>query len=502
MDIKTSQISITSLAQKAVLDSNEELTNSPSINAVVSRIAALALSPAAALDLAIHIIATPLSFIYSIGKSVVLRKADFTLPWQHFQRIREAIFPIIFGTVGGIIHPYAGIYFTEPKAKHIAGGILLSNSKSQNNIVVSPISAYEEIHGIMNTTSKDMYFPNEYIQHVKALSTWEKPLEMVQAVEMFDLKLTKRGMSSLYNVIDRVNAKPETRHLAKKISLIAYPIFATLDIALAIATSAFLLCAGILNFAGAKSPVYLETTDSPVLHVYSIARIIMTVVSAVVGFGISLVNPEKGLEYSFASSNKYKMIEALLFPIFKRLNREVKALQNGERLLLPIVLQNNGYNSGKDLLPSRNSHMTYLLIERNGDSYTAELIERGSKHGMISNLTREEVSKVGRDCMRLRYLSSKEPHSDNLPHNFSNNGDLVDLGKQGTFTNCVVTNLFAALDVMNHRDSGSPDVHHDKTTFFRHKSMNRYDHYQYDFFPFAPMNDIINEIEDLKSEGI
>lgn len=502
MDFKSSQLSLTSLAQKGVLYCHEQLTDSPAINGVVSRVAALALSPAAALDFAFHVAATPLSLLYSIGKSIVLRKADFSLPWQHLQRIREAVFPILLGTLGGIIHPYAGIYFTEPKDKHIAGGILLSNTKNHSDIVVSPVSAFEEVHDIMQGASKRLKFPEEYSKHVKSLASWERPLEQVQSAEVFDLKIRAKRMRAIYNCIDATNLTVSAKETCKRVSLIVYPILAALDIAWTVGSAALMLGFGAIQFFGIKSPAYLETTSSPVFHVYSIARIMMTVVSSIVGFGVSLADPEKGLEYSSTSSNKYKLIETLLYPILKRANREIKALEDRERLLLPIVLQNGNDSYEEDILPSRNSHMTYLLIEKTGEAYSAELIERGSLHGIIKDLSLEDVSKIARDSLRLRYFSSNIDRSERIPHHFQKTGEMIDLGNQGAFTNCVITNLFAVFDVMNSRDGGDKKEHHERTTHFRQKSMDRYDHYQFDFFPFAPMEVIVKEILDLKSKKI
>lgn len=502
MDFKSSQLSLTSLVQKGVLYCHEELTDSPAINAVVSRIAALTLSPTATIDLAFHVVATPISLLYAIGKSIITWNADFSLPWQHLQRLRETAFPIIFGTIGGIVHPYAGIYFTEPKDKHIAGGILLSNTVNHRDIVVSPVSAFEEIHDIMQSCPEHTKFPKEYINHVKSLANWEEAFEIVQSAEILDIKVKKRGMQAIYNLIDSGKLSDQAKKICKRVSLIAYPILAAIDITWTVGSAAFLLGVGALQYFGFKSPAYLETTNSPVFHVYSIARVIMTVASSIIGFSVSLIDPEKGFEYSSSSSNKYRLIETLLFPIFKRANREIKALKEGERLLLPIVLQNGNDHYENDLLPSKISHMTYLLVEKTGYSYSTELIERGSLHGIIKNLYYEEVCKVTRDCLRLRYFSSNIDRSDRLPYLFQKTDELPDLGNQGAFKNCVITNLFAAFDVMNHRDGGDHDEHHARITKFKQKSIDRYDHYQYDFFPFAPMEGIVNEIFDLKSKKI
>jgi hypothetical protein len=503
MSIKSSHLSLTSLAQKAILYSHESLTKSPAVNAVVSRVAALLLSPAAALDLAFHTAATPITLLYSIGKSIIVWKRDFSLPWQHLQRIREAVIPILFGSISGIIHPYAGIYFSEPRDKHIAGGILLSTTSAHSDVVISPVSAFEEVSEIMQSTDKRNQFPEPYRNLVKSLVSWEKTLEMIQSVELFDLKLTFKGMSAIYRIIDDTNVSYLAKGIAKRIALFAYPILAALDLTVSIASSLLLLGVGAIQMIGGKGPAYLETTNSPVLHTYQLAKIVMGVVSAVVGFGVSLFNPEEGLKYSFPSSKNYHMLNALMFPIFKRIDREVKALDPGERIVLPIVTQNRRDSIEEEILPSRNSHMTYLLIENHDkDGYSAELIERGNSHGIAKQLSRKDVCKVAHECLSLRYFSLNCENGPSLSKIFDQPDDLLSLGKQGSLSNCVITNLFAVLQVLHHRDKGDPEDLSEKIKIFRAEAMDRYDHYQYDFFPFAPMDLIIKEVLALKSKRI
>jgi len=499
MEFKSSQLSFTSLAQQAALASYQ--TPIPIVNEAVSRVASLLLSPAAALDFIFHTAALPLSFVYAIGKSVVQWDLNLTLPWQHLQRVREAVFPILFGSAAGLIHPYAGIYMTEPRDKHIAGGILLSNSKSQNDVTISPVSAFKEVEEIIRSNPINVKFPKSYRKMVSSLATWEKPLEMVQAIEMFDFKIAANGMSAIYQRIDETLNTQNQRAMFKRIALVAYPIFAALDITISIASSLFLFSVGVIQLTGAKCPAYLETTSSPVLHVYNIARIIVGIFSACIGFGISLIDPEKGIDYSFPSSSKFKMVKALIYPIFKRAEREIGALKNGERLVLPIVTQ-NGESREREILPSRNSHMTYLLIERKDDLYSAELIERGNHHGIVKDIQKKEASKIAKQCLSLRYSSSSRPKELYIRDTFFKDSDLVDLGTQGSISNCVITNLFAVFDVLNARDEGDDLEHKWSTRLFRAISTDRFDYYRYDFFPFAPMKEIISEIEALKDEKI
>ncbi len=89
--------------------------------------AAILLSPAAALDIVLHSLLVLPTFVYAIGKSIHQRQPDFTLPWQHLQRIRNAIAPLLLGSAFGVLHPSAGLAMSEATDKHAVIGMLSSN---------------------------------------------------------------------------------------------------------------------------------------------------------------------------------------------------------------------------------------------------------------------------------------------------------------------------------------------------------------------------------------
>ncbi len=66
------------------------------MHSVISRITALALSPAAALDIVLHGASLFPKIIYACGKSLYTLEVDFQLAWQHLQRVRNAVTPLIF----------------------------------------------------------------------------------------------------------------------------------------------------------------------------------------------------------------------------------------------------------------------------------------------------------------------------------------------------------------------------------------------------------------------
>jgi hypothetical protein len=81
---------------------------------IFSRIAGLLISPAAILELSFNLAALPLVAIFCVGRSIYLRNGDFTHVKYHIQRIRDAVLPVIFGSLFGLIHPYLGTYAAEP----------------------------------------------------------------------------------------------------------------------------------------------------------------------------------------------------------------------------------------------------------------------------------------------------------------------------------------------------------------------------------------------------
>ena len=499
MDFKTSQISITSRAQQLCSNCHDDPTKSRPLNAVISRVAALLLSPAATLDFAIHAIALPFSIVYAVGKSIYQRELDFVLPWQHLQRIREAVFPILFGTIFGLLHPYLGIYATEPKVKHVVGGYLLSNSSQGIDVVISPLAAYRET--VSNL--KDLGLSGEYQKIMKGLIKWEESLEKIQSFEMFCPKITHAAMGKIYQYIDSSLMPFLLKEIISRIAVIAYPIFAAIDLTGAALVSTFFFVTGVAQLVGGKSPAYLETTSSPILHIYHLAKIIIGAIGVTAGFFVSLVSPKCGLKFSHPSSKTLGVVSFLLRIQFLKLSRQINALKDNERLLLPIVVQNNtNIDSELDLLPSHSAHMTYLLIEKENEKFSAELIDRGCFHGARYNLTNKEVLEIAKNALSLRFSSTNEDLDSFLATTFSETRGLIDLGQQGSVKNCIITNLFAVFEVMHSRDSASEKMQQVNLRDFKLQQMKKYDYFQYDFFPYVPMKTVIEEIERLEEKDI
>lgn len=148
--MRSTELSFLALAGKTTLNSYQYLKSHSRLGAeVISCLAAVALlSPAAALDFALHSLCVVPTFAYAIGKSIYQRKIDFTIPWQHLQRVRNAIAPLFLGSIYGAVHPYVGLVLCEPTDKHAVLGMLSSNSTLEFVTPCSPVHSLEIVEQI------------------------------------------------------------------------------------------------------------------------------------------------------------------------------------------------------------------------------------------------------------------------------------------------------------------------------------------------------------------
>ena len=197
--MKTSEISFVSIAEVFSLSSYRRVRQySVLASEVIGRLAAsILLSPAAALDIIFHSLLVLPTFIYAIGKSIYQRQAEFTLPWQHLQRIRNAVAPLLLGSAFGSFHLFAGLLMSEPTDKHAVIGMLSSNTGLDLETPCSPIHSLSIITGIAeehryaesDDGQRKEIFSKEHIQALKGARDLERALEQLQAQE-FIYKIT------------------------------------------------------------------------------------------------------------------------------------------------------------------------------------------------------------------------------------------------------------------------------------------------------------------------
>lgn len=499
MSFNTGKVSLTNQVEHLWQKIDTRFQGHPTLNAIISRLAMILLSPAALIDFIIHTLALPISVLYAISKSMVLCRAHFQLPWQHLQRIRFAAFPALFGSIAGIIHPYAGLFMSESKNKHVAIGTLISNTKKNIDVVVSPVTAYRETI----ETMKQTHFHKECEHLTNEVSEWEESLEKIQGVELFDLKLTCFVLGKMHEAVDRTSMPRFLKELIKRINLLIYPLFALIDFSATVATASFSLVCCVLQWIGFHSPAYLETTKSPTSVLYQITRIFLSAIALFTGFFVSLGSTRKGLEFASPTGKPYQFVPSLLKIQFLKLRRKINHLLDGERMLLPVVIPNGEKpQSTLELFPSHNSHMTYLLLEKHDGKLSAELIERGNWHGIKENLNPQEAITIAEKCLASRFKCAHGYSQNELTSLFSKKETLIDLKKQDGTTNCVITNLFAAFEVLHHRNHEAQEQYQMRVRTYKQAMIKKIDDYSRDFYPFAPMSTVLQEINDLKDQPI
>lgn len=468
------------------------------IQEIFSRAIGLLISPAAVFDLAFHLVLIPLSTLYAIGKSIYYREVDFTIPWHHLQRVQDTAFPILFGSLFSVIHPYFGTYAAEPARKHIATGILLSGtSKDHFDTVCSPLTTIDEINtllsGLPTVTQRDH-------DVLKQIHFWENELEKIQSIDFFNLNLTAKLQSKIYKWIDNLGPNDLMHAVLKRVSLIVYPIFMAMDIlAFGFAATVSLGSLGI-NLIGGHSAAYLEATSSPEVQLYNIVKIPLFLVSATLGLIVSLVSPENGLVCLRTPMEWMAKIPFMIKML--GLKYALSWLQVGQSIVLPAVETFPEEQRGDKfpLLPSYGAHMRYLLIERiDADHYQGELIERGTRHGKTDLLTKQDMQDIMVSTLSLRYhFGYRDTHA--VLNQFGNKNGLHDLGIQTGVNNCILTNLMATLEIIRHKEGNGNFNQLCKD--IKTKAIQRYLYYAKDFYPFGGNQDVLQEIENILHQNI
>lgn len=442
----------------------------PVVDEVCSRIAGLLLSPAAAIDIIFHAVLTPLSIVYAIGKSIITCEADFSLPWQHIQRVRDAVFPLFFGSLLAWIHPYAGTYSAVPTKKCIATGILLSGTNQNIQTIVSPLTAFDEIISL----AENQLSSNE-LTMLRQLADDEADFEAIQSVEFFHLNLTKNWMGTVVREIDS--------EFVKRIALLAYPILAALDLAVLLISSAFCFASHIVSLIGGQAPFYLENEASLQVLIFNIVKIPLFIISATVGWLFSVVNPEEGVQFI---SNQFNGFVEMLFQLKMRgIESRLDQMIPSEKMILPIVKKEESDN----ILPAQNSHMFYVIIHCVGEEqYEVELVDRLQLRGKTEILTARSTASLLNQILAPRYKFAQSVHRINYPFFFPKRLPALTNGCQ-TLNNCVITNLFAAFSVLK------PDSFNGFCQEFKRNTIKRYSHYAKDFYPFGDIATVVLEIQ-------
>ena len=549
--MNTSAISLISNAQKLTSDTCRyrsssgnpvfSLVETEVVSQVVSRIAALLLSPAAAVDLAFHSIMIFPAFIYALGTSIYQREMDFLLPWQHLKRIQNAVAPLIFGSIFGVFHPNSGILISEPSDKHAIVGMLSSNidtgyrfrvfDDGDGNQIEDPItqaeldklkrknkkvsylplpplvldmrvsgkfetictpiqslSIIEEIaknHQYAESDSDKEIFSKEHIKVIQSAKNFEASLEILQTQE-FNHKIgsiTRVLMEGIYQSIETYFSCEFTKRALQRLSGLIIPILAVLDIGLTSISQTFLICTGLIQLISFCGPFYTEVTANPLMHlaffIENNVRLILNLIATLIWF----ISPTLTFERSFLPANFFFKLEMEILML--QIKCKMYFLENNERFAIPIVY--SSINSPILSLPAQSMHMTYLIIEKKDDSFNLYWTNRPTVNKK-ENLSKEQTMEQIRSMLDARFPSLDIPksiHSDekDTPVLFPNSSEYMELEGQGNISNCVVSNLFGMLETLD-KIKGI-----DKTvTALRYQTVRKvlsknYEFYKNDFFP-------------------
>ena len=428
----------------------------------LSRAAGLLYSPAAAIDVIYHAAMVPLSTLYSSYKSLSERRIDFSLPWRHIQRYRDAIAPLALGSFFALIHPYMGFYATEPAKRQIRHGML----QVKHPVSCSPITTMSEVSALYDWSAEDQSL-------LSGARSWERAFEQMQSYDFFDLKLTDKVAMAAQN---------DTRYL-----LLWVPATVGDLVIQCVKTAVFIIEAAI-QLVGGHPHAWMEATLHPETLIYQVIKPIVRILGSSVGLVTSLVNRAAGLQ-------AMRTLESALDPT--RLTSELRLLglrlklwwiSPDQRILIPIVRQ--GEIKG-NLLPSENSHLYYVLIQKiTQEDFKFSLIDTDEGHIRHSHSKIHHANLRIFIRQRLPGIRSAQP-SDSTAF-FSSADEVIDVKKRRT-TNCVFTNLVNAMRLARNGDF----LDHN----FKVAAAERYAHYKNDWFLFAPRADYQQACQEFLDSG-
>lgn len=489
-----SKLSFLSGAKKIILRTYELPQGYSVILAgVISRLAAvILLSSSAALDIALHSLLIFPTIFYAIGKSIYEGKANFEWPWRHLERVRNAITPLLFGSVFAVLHPFAGIAVSEPTDKHIVMGMIFSNTDQRFNTPCSPIHSlsiikdlakkhrFAEKHGV-----KQEIFPEEYAKGIREANQFEKSLEALQAQEYINkiTNMTLFAMAGIVNCIHNSDLGSLSKEALIRLSGLLIPIFTIIDMAIALIAQTFFLATGIVRCLTGRGPIYTEVTTCPLMHVAFFIQNILKTVGGLIGTVVYFISPKQGFVAGLVTATlsfKFQVNR-----LMQRVKQKMDSMKENTRFVVPIVF-GNGVCSPLSL-PFHTMHTTYLIVEKNRESFNLYWVNRPNvslKRGVsqdaglkqIRSMLDERFPFMDIEKIMKYPVISKEPE-------FSEATPFAKIAAQGNCTNCVVSNLFGTLEALDQiRGENLSELRYETV---RASLMEQYAHYREEFSPFA-----------------
>lgn len=490
-------ISLTSEVGKLVLCA--KTSDNTIISNVVSRLAALALSPAAALDFCIHSLAALTllpQFIYVVGKSIFVSKEEFILPWQHLQRVRNAVAGILFGSLFGVFHAYAGLVAIEPTDKHAVVGMLASNVNSNLETLCSPIhslSIVEELaeaHPLGTDSSgvKKEVFSKRSVEAIRDARDFEHTLERLQAQE-FIHKITNVTLFIMARIVESISNSRMSefqKEVLHRLAGLLVPILTVLDLTIALVVQTVFLAIGAARLISGRGLPYTEVTRNPLMHVTFLVQAILKAVGTLLGTCVWFAHPLTGFKVSLVPGHLFFKMQ--MSALMTKIKLKMHYTKDNRYFVVPIVF---GQGPCTPLsVPTHSMHKTYLIVEKKAGNFNLYWVNRPSVDVKMNMNTKDALEQIG------TMLNARFPFMDmekvmNFPitgekPEFSGSTPLaLNLLPQGNYTNCVVSNLFGMLATLDHIEGKGSDIAELRYKVTREALLNDYSFYENDLFPYG-----------------
>lgn len=500
--MKTSELSFLSDAEKLTLRAyHQPRKYSIVVSEVVSRLAAaILLSPAAALDLVLHTLLTLPTFVYAIGKSIDQRQTDFTLPWQHLQRARNAVAPLLLGSAVGILHPRAGMAVSEATDKHALIGMLSSNIEPTLETTCSPIHSLSIVENMakkyryveLSNGQKKEIFSLEHIQALQSARSLEESLERLQAQEWIHkiTNLTRFVMAKIVTGIDQSCLSDLNKQILLRISGLLVPVLTGVDMTIALLAQTFFLVTGLIRFISDRGPIYTEVTTNPWMHVSFLIQIILKSFFNIIGTLVFLVSPRAGFEISIAPAILFFQLQMNI--VMFQIKSKIHNSNDLERFVIPVIF-GNGECSVLSM-PTHSMHKTYLIVEKQGASFNLYWVDRPNisyKKWLNEDDTLEQIRSMLNERFPFMDIAKLRDHPvKSTQPDFSGSANFANIAAhQQNSTNCVVSNMFGMLEALDRIQNNGQEITNLRYQLARQSLMQDYGFYKNDFFPFAPESD-------------
>jgi hypothetical protein len=500
--MRTSELSFLSGAEKLTLEAyHQPQYYSTVASEVISRLAAaILLSPAAALDLVLHSLLILPTFTYSIGKSIYQRQADFTLPWQHLQRIRNAIAPLLLGSAFGVLHSYAGLAMSEATDKHAVVGMLSSNTGQDLETPCSPIHSLSIVENVAKNHpyvelsdggGRKEIFPPEHVKVLKDARSLEESLEALQAQE-FIHKITNVTLFVMVEIkiaIENSCLSDLSKAVLLRVSGLLVPILTVVDSTITLLAQAFFLVTGVVRLISGCGPIYTEVTTNPLMHVSFLIQSILKSVGNLIGMFVWFVSPMTGFKVSLLPANLFFNLQ--MNTLMLQIKWKMNSSKDNERFAVPIIFGNGDCSVLS--VPTHSMHKTYLIVEKQAGSFNLYWVNRPNisrKQGLNTDETLGQIRSMlderfpFMDIEKLMNypVESKQPE-------FLGSANFANIAAQGSSTNCVVSNMFGMFEALDRIKGDEQEVTDLRYQIVREALIKDYGFYKNGFFPFASESD-------------